>query len=325
MNRSSPLVKVARLLQHSSPLVTPFEWIVEQPARLFHRVRKTNNTLVPFLCVLAPPRSGSTLTYQVLVQGAQGSYLTNISNILYTAPTLGFYVSHVLRRTRDSSNFQSQKGLVPGLIGEAEGLKFWQHWTGITLDQETGNWKSERAEVLSRKIDLFPRKPLISKYLGHIFCIEDLRRLFPQITFIHVVRNLDSNALSLYKMSSDKWASTKPSRCKLNGTRITQIADQIVTIHEMILNSSEPDDTYRIKYESLCTSPHKFLNDVVHFAKYRDHDLNIHFDKVPSQFEVPVLSDEDLELRESLTNALSERISRCSKPVEKILLSHLHA
>jgi hypothetical protein len=85
----------------------------------------------PPLILLAGPRSGSTLLYQTLVHALGAPYLSNLGNALHVLPLLGGTLTR--RLGGGASDFRSQEGFVEGLLGPAEGLRFWSHWLGAGL------------------------------------------------------------------------------------------------------------------------------------------------------------------------------------------------
>lgn len=267
----------------------------------------------PVVCLLAPPRSGSTLTYQVLTTAIDGLHLTNIWNLLGSTPLIGGLLSKRLCRNRKST-FQSTQGFVPGLCGEAEGLAFWTHWTGQTLSESTSQWKPSASAKLKRRIDLLSSsdQPFITGYLGHVFCISELRALFPRIVFVHLTRDLNANALSLYRAAADRWFSTLPKSCNTGADRWNQIADQLVTIHEAILEQFDSADTFQASYDQVCDSPRTFLSQLNEFSKTRNIDLPINLDLVPEKFKKRDSSQADESVTSKLHIALLERLKSAS-------------
>lgn len=284
--------------------------------------RKINSER-PVVCLLAPPRSGSTLTYQVLTTAIDGFHLTNIWNLLGSTPLIGGLLSKRLCRNRKSS-FRSTQGFVPGLCGEAEGLAFWTHWTGQTLSESTSQWKSSASAKLKQRVNLLSssNQPFITGYLGHVFCIRELRALFHRIIFVHLTRNLDANALSLYRAAADRWFSTLPKSCSTEVSRWNQIADQLITIHETILEQFDPADTIRVSYDQVCNSPRTFLSQLKEFGQSRSVDLSINLDLIPTKFENRDSSQKDKSVASKLHTALLERLNFAS-PLHQDFLDSL--
>ena len=117
VDRASPAVRMARLAQRVPlGLLRPLESLV---MRASGHDRDAPNLVV----LLALPRSGSTLTYQLLVHGLQPVYLSNLAHLLYQVPLFGGMVSR--RRCRGHrSDFHSVQGFTQGVCGPAEGLRF---------------------------------------------------------------------------------------------------------------------------------------------------------------------------------------------------------
>jgi len=208
---------------------------------------------IGLLCILAPPRSGSTLTYQVLSSAFCGYSLRNISNFLYATPVIGYLATKKLCGSYEST-FCSNHGFVPGLCGEAEGLKFWQHWLGQGLEQNSALHKPGKLRELQHALDRTGENLMVTGYLGHVFAISVLRKIFSKVLFIHLQRDILSNSYSLLKLTPDLAPfSACPARVKSTryNSRHRLVVDQVKGIHEII--SAEYDyDMLKINYEDLC-------------------------------------------------------------------------
>lgn len=130
-NRNSIFTKIGRVYQKYSQIFFPIDV-------LFQFLIKEKKDF-PAIILLAPPRSGSTLAYQVITSGIKNFHLTNIWNLLYTTPTIGGLLSKKICKNYQS-NFQSEHGFVPGLCGEAEGLRFWSYWIGQSLTENQNSY-----------------------------------------------------------------------------------------------------------------------------------------------------------------------------------------
>jgi hypothetical protein len=218
---------------------------------------------IALLCILAPPRSGSTLTYQVLSSAFCGYSLRNISNFLFATPAIGYLTTKKICRSYESS-FCSERGFVPGLCGEAEGLKFWQHWLGQGLDQCPEMLNTERLRQLKKALDRTGEPVMISGYLGHVFAVSALREVFSKVLFVHLQRDLLSNAYSLLKLTSgQKPFSACPSSVKEKtyASRHRLVVDQVRSIRELV-SSQDGKDMLHITYEKLCDDTHGTLRRI---------------------------------------------------------------
>lgn len=281
MNRNDLFIKLARVLQSFSFLLLPIEFILS----LFLKKKKELKIIV----LLAPPRSGSTLTYQVLTTGIESLYLSNVANFFYSTPIIGNLLT---KKNIDSktSDFQSTYGLVSGTFGEAEGLKYWKYWMNQDLFEkenlEINYQKMERLKEGLLKSTL-GRKPLIWGYLGHVFCFEHLSAFFKdEIVFLHLRRDLLSNAYSLYKASPKELMSSRPlDSQKSNKSIFESIVNQISAIHNRIdskkINNSK---VIPIQYEELCANPHLFLDNLKTKLEENGFVINLRKDRIPEKF-----------------------------------------
>ena len=305
-SRKSIIVSIGRGYQSISPIFSFFDNIIS----VFVADKKVCSSV---LCLLAPPRSGSTLSYQILTSSIKNSHLTNIWNLLYATPLMGGLLSKRITKGHISS-FKSNHGYVPGLKGEAEGLKFWSYWTGQTLEQ-TSIWKKDKAKKLKKAIDTVSSNDeiFITGYLGHVFCIKELRKLFPKIVFVYLQRNLLSNARSIYNADPKNWFSTKPNMIEnLDSlSRHQQIAKQLVGIHQEILNNVDNDFAI-ININKLGSKPTQVIREIEDVA--RSNKIELKYSKgyeyfKHNDFEIRIAKKEDDETNQLLYNALDEEIN----------------
>ena len=254
------MVKLGRVYQDLSPA-----WgFIDKIA-----TRQTDHKAT-VICLLAPPRSGSTLTYQILNAGLENFHLTNIWNLFYATPAIGGMVSERLSKSYQT-DYKSQYGFVPGLAGEAEGLKFWSYWTGQGME-EGAPFNVEKARKLEKVINQLSSQrkgAFVTGFLGHVFCVEELRGTFENIVFIHLQRDLLSNASSLYKGRADIGFSTKPraiENMSLNDP--SRVAKQLISIHNEIFENSK-EDTLQINFSEICQDPSNVLDKIVKFCADR--------------------------------------------------------
>ena len=84
IGRHSIFTKTGRIFQ----MINPILFRILEIGFKHKRMKK-----YPIIAVIAPPRSGSTLTYQILANGVQSLYLTNLWNLFYAIPIIGGLLS----------------------------------------------------------------------------------------------------------------------------------------------------------------------------------------------------------------------------------------
>lgn len=318
--RAGIAVKLGRLYQSVSPLFSFVDY-------LFSLCIPTNKNKLQVICLLAAPRSGSTLTYQILNSGIKNIHLTNIWNLLYATPLIGGLISKFLVKNYPSS-FSSRQGFVPGLKGEAEGLKFWTFWSGQSLSQDA-DWNSKKVKKLHSKIHkiVSEDEAFITGYLGHVFCIDNLRKIFPNILFIHLQRNLLSNARSIYNASPNEWFSSRPhgNTEVLKSDRFTQIAYQIISIHKEIWEN-RGEDYIVLNVNKIGENPSQSINEIIAFAKEKNISLipaNNYESLKEKSFQIKKTDPSADEINKALFEALSKAIENVQNKTLKANLEQL--
>lgn len=310
------LQRGAWALRPLDPLIAPFF------------PRKGNEDPYGVLVILAPPRSGSTLTYQLLRSGIRGNYLSNLQNFFYANPLLGYALSR--KKCQGTvSGFRSSNGFVPGKCGESEGSKFWQYWIGQGLEEKADEAIPRRAKHLSSSVarmDQDRKGPFISGYLGHVFSIGTLRELFPKVHFIHLKRDLLSNAVSLYNYAPDSWKSTKPLGYQdhLGRPREEQVAEQLFLIHQRIRQDHDEarNDIYELHYETLCQDPIGTLNNLREWMGERGASPELsNLEQLPASFQYERKDPEDPKYAR-LQEALEKRYASLDGE-SKLYFEHL--
>ena len=271
MNRSSILVKISRILQK---LPIGFLRVFEWPF-----LSKNQDEKVNMIILLAPPRSGSTLTYQTLCHALDSYYLSNASLLLYKLPFFGALLSGLLCKNHKST-FRSRHGLVAGLCGPAEGLRFWEFWFGCGLDETQTQMTYSEPSTKKRRCYLKkvlwtlgkPHRPVITGYLGHAICTKKMMAEFSEAIYIVLRRNPIDNALSILnsnKYNGSKWFSIKPKECDNHeDDELRRVASQVYWINKK-LDNLEGNNILSVSYEELCDKPNRLIGTVVNFCNLR--------------------------------------------------------
>ena len=285
--RKSIFVILGRLFQSIPPLF--FIWIEVILKKCY--IKK-----YPLIIIISPPRSGSTLTYQILSRGSKSLYLTNLWNLLYSTPIIGGLLSK--RDQTKRHNFTSDRGLVSGIFGESEGLRVLEDWPGQGLEE--GLSIPVRRIKYLRKIFgrlLSKEYPMITSFLGHSFSMNNLRKMFPGCVFIYLKRDKLSNIYSMYNIGKGfEWFSLKPRgweeslKLPVHERFVWQYNQIVSSIEDQILDK----DTYIVNYEDICDDPRKFLTGIKSFVAEKGIDLSLELENIPQSFNVSKI-DPDLD------------------------------
>ena len=283
---------------------------------------------LPHLFVIGLPRSGTTLTHQVLTWSLDVGYVTNLVARFWLAPSAGAVVSRaVLGATRDGS-FASDYGKSIDPAGGHEFAYFWQHWLGIREvadlvdfagDSERADWPGAAAAV--RRLRAAFDKPLVFKTNYAAQFLPAFARTFPMPLFVHVRRDPLEVALSIlearrryYGDVSTWWATYPPEYDELAARPFAeQIAGQVAGLdraYSAQIAKAPAELTVEFDYVDLCDDPTAVVETI------RDRCRHVHglapelLNPLPARFErarvrTPT-NDEQFAVAEALARALAE-------------------
>jgi hypothetical protein len=280
------LLSVSRMFQSIPPVfLTWIEFLIP---------KKKSNTF-PIIFIISPPRSGSTITYQILNKATRSLYLSNIWNLLYALPYFGGKFTTDVSKNKD---FKSDRGLVSGLSGESEGMRFWSYWMGQNLEDRENLVPENRLKYIKSVFSTLLRKdkPMISGYLGHAFSVEFLRDHFQGCMFIYLKRDELSNVYSMIKTYKEfeknrkdfNWMSLKPIgwEDKIEKEVADKVLWQYRSIKQKIESEISDKDTLTVNYEEICRDPKQFLKDLQIFSFKHNINLKLTLDNIPESFDV---------------------------------------
>ena len=314
MSRKNLLVSLGRILQR-----LPLGWaqFIERKYLEFIKIKDNNLEKKGPIFIISCPRSGSTLCYQCLSCLDNVLPLSNVANLLYKIPLVGFYITHLFYQPA-KSKFLSNSGFVNGILGEAEGDRFWRQWTGGRLDERLPkpnirDWSHFRN--VCWYFEFYHQRRVLAGYLGHALDWKTLRSDFPKCEFIVVFRNPVDVAMSILKMrrnSNALWVSTFPIECSKYDAHDEHAAVSL-QVYWIFRRLSECwlDGGIPLVYEDLCAEPKRAIGDVAkRFAVLGAENCEKGLNCLPVRFSRRLNSSEqdrrDAELIESSLRALEQ-------------------
>ncbi|MET0082510.1 MAG: sulfotransferase [Sedimenticola sp.] len=219
--------------------------------------------------IVGPPRSGTTLLFQLLLSQYKLSY---ISNVMAAFPkymvTLCGLSPHI------ASNYtggvkKSYYGYISGLLSPNEAGRIVDEWFGVggvEIDS-----RSVRRTIAS--ISSLTQSPMLIKSLFLSMKINKINEVLPSARFIYLKRDPVFTAQSILlarekiEGSASRWWSVKPPGYEsiLDKDPCYQVAWQVATIERSIYEKLSMLDEGRqmhITYEDLCNGHDAVLKEV---------------------------------------------------------------
>ena len=277
----------------------------------------------PPIFIIGPPRSGSTLLFQVLTDAFNFAYLSNRHCQFFGAPALAEQYFVTVNKKKPS-DYTSLHGKTTSPTEPSECGDWWYRFfrrnpAYVTLQ----DIDEKRMYNFRKSLHAFTKvagKPVLFKNLYASLRLEPLSKYVPEALYIVVRRNEFYNAASILAGRKktlgtyENWWSVPPpgveelkkkSPCK-------QVVGQIRAIYSEIdrvvaCKYIKKDRVLWLEYEDYCRNTYSMIEKVDKF--FRSNGL-----KIDRRFEVPrsfKISDK-LQISESLVKELQEL---CRKPV----------
>lgn len=255
---------------------------------------------LPTVFVLGPPRSGSTLTSQLLAATGSFGVTTNFVARFWRAPSLGFRLERALPFVATEASFNSVRGRTEGASEPHEFGYYWSSW--FDLGQETHSVPPDQLagiDVAGLKQSLASMERAAGKALmfknntWFTFQADWLARHLPKSVFVACTRDPFFVAQSIYTQRqrlgamSEWWSvrpSTYPELAQLDP--LEQVAGQAVDIHvemEAALAGVPEARLIRADYGRVCAAPKGLIREII-IACRRLGDIAEPTDDIPETF-----------------------------------------
>ena len=227
----------------------------------------------PPVFILGPPRSGTTLLYQLLTTCLRFSYICNLANRFHDCPAATTVLLRRLIRAY-RTDFASIYSRTRGYAGPSEGAEIWRKWFGWGYVDESDVTHEARREAytmvaaLERILDA----PFVSKSPRHSTRIRALESAFHGCLFLRVSRDPLAMAQSILRRRrvgdgaplppspEQKWWSVEPKQFEsIKGKYyIDQICEQVYFTERNIIEDLAAVARGRcleVEYTDLCHDP----------------------------------------------------------------------
>lgn len=221
--------------------------------------------------IVGVPRSGSTILYQKLTNTGFFAYTDNFTNLVsYESFIGGNYISHRFLRRRRHNCFKSVYGntMGCGFNAPSEGGKYWKRIRNSKLF----NRSSSDFGFIFRLI----KKPYILKNLHNSIYIKEICAEYPNVRFIHIIREKTSNINSILNARRNNsieelqpW-SVMPLMNKELKNELELVEFQYDRINNLISESLNGDSRYlKVSYELFIKDEKKETAEIIKFINGR--------------------------------------------------------
>ncbi|HIJ70831.1 MAG TPA: hypothetical protein HPP87_05640 [Planctomycetes bacterium] len=258
-----------------------------------------NKIHMPFIAVCGIPRSGTTVTFQLMTQVIDGMLISNLHYLFYRTPLLGYWISKWITRPY-ISDYRSDFGFVAGLNGPAQAYYFWHYWCDQHLIETEPKPNKERLQRFIKLMNAIYKadgRPFLAGFQAHAFYLEELVSIFDKCLFVFVKRDMLSAARSmLMGMRKNDGtfvqifsATPKESSSEPGETPYEKVARQAYFINRRIdeMKVRFPDIILETDYYQICRHPQYFVEELMRYLSDRGISFDCRKDvKIPVSFQV---------------------------------------
>jgi hypothetical protein len=249
--------------------------------------------------IVGAPRSGTTLLYQLLVEGLDVGWLANAHAV---QPSDVSRVERELapRAARAGSSWQSRHGETSEPWEPSEAGDFWYRFFPRAPHQmEDHDATPQRVRAIRAAVRGFMDacgSPVVFKNVFNSLRIPVLATALPEARFIHIERDVATNARSLLvgrvkRGDIDGWWSAQPAGADavLRRSPAHQVVWQVEQMDHVAtaeLAALHPDRSTVLTYDELCGDPRGTLTRIHRWLVAGGSEVALRADvELPDQFE----------------------------------------
>jgi hypothetical protein len=229
------------------------------------RYARAARPALPVLLIGGPPRSGTTLVAQTLINRLDVAYPNNLTALFPRAPVLSNRLLRGLLRPRPGS-YDAYYGKSTGLAGANDALPVWDRWLGADrarVPERLVEGSAAGLPAFFGALEALYRRPIVNKVNRLSTCAHLVAPVLPEAHFILLARDPLMLAQSLYvareKIVGDRtraYGVQHPDPCP--GDPVEDVCRQVL-FHEAQLRRQREllpaGRCWVISYEEFCRRP----------------------------------------------------------------------
>ena len=288
----NPIQLVARILRSGSAearsalylamagiLATPLDMLLSRRESRIYGASELPD--LPIILVAGPPRSGTTLVGQSLINRFDVCYLNNLTSLFPRSPISSLKLFSRAARPRTGS-FKAYYGKSKGLAGANDGLHIWDRWLGYDRSKVPTALSGDAEETMrgffAALLNIYNR-PLVNKVNRLNTCANLVAKVLPNAKFICLQRDPLYLAQSLLIARSEIVGDSQTPYGTEHDKRV--IDDPIEDVCQQVLFHEGVAARQReylgasrfmtVSYESFCQNPEQLIS----VLKGCESDLNL--------------------------------------------------
>ncbi|MCP5066718.1 MAG: sulfotransferase [bacterium] len=274
----------------------------------------------PVCFVLGPPRSGTTLLYELLISRYRFAYLSNLAHRFYLTPVAATRLGRSGIQ-QWQGGFESSYGNIEGWAAPSEGGWIWNRWFPEESYLDEGRGSVLPVETIRRTVHALSGvlgAPFLNKNVMHSVHMRLLDHLFPGCLFVHLQRDPAENIRSILRAREheggpelkEDWWSVKPRQWQRyrGASRAVQAAAQVLHIHRDVSLDAEylgPGRCIVVDYADVCSDPNATVDRIGVFLAAGGVELHDHA-TLPREFRKSSAGAADSALEAEISAALKQ-------------------
>ena len=234
-------------------------------------LRRSAGGPAPSVWIIGPPRTGTTLLYQVLAEACGFGFLSNFAASFPTAPAAATRLQRALVRRPHRPDFASAFGRTAGGWGAGEAPAFWYRWFPREPDVYVGPGRIPPARLSELRAEIAAlhrvwKAPLVFKNTYNTMRVAPILEAMPEAVFLVMRRGVADAAASILKAREAElgdrtkwWALAPRDVAAIAGLPCwEQVVEQVLRIYAQVEHDRKvfgEDRFLDVSYEALCRDP----------------------------------------------------------------------
>jgi hypothetical protein len=270
LRTGDPAAWFARAAAAAGVAAAPLDALLQRAERRY--LESPAQAKLPLLFICGPPRSGTTVVYQTLVNHLPVAYLSNLTALFPRSPlTAQRLLGRFLRRP--DSTARSYYGRTAGLNGTNDALYIWDRWLGADRRRPPQSLSADAQSDMRRFFAACGRlfgHALVNKNNNLNASAHLVAQCLPEAHFICLARNRRDLAQSLYRARCDiHGAPDQPygldANCGLTANPVRSVCEQVAWFERLAIEQRQRIGEKRfwiVQYEDFCRDPSDLVRRV---------------------------------------------------------------